>query len=231
MPLETGREKEKILTGSVRRGFGRLTDKEYEQYLNKTARELDRELNLYNEKDPRSIQALRTRTLATVRERVRQTVKSQLDLMRGAQERGEGAEVFRSRIDQDIRSKMEELLKGSVDMNQLSFRVSSSADTLLDFAGGVDCFVDMIRKRADGKDEVLSTTLVDLKSMGQKERQRPRADKLTDVIFYYQPGWVTKGPGGKAQISPSFFNSADYRDFIDQVAEHLFHQARYFNKI
>ena len=197
MPIVDGRQREKFLTGEVaglspsRKNvslhmFEPLTDRQYEAVLNDTARELNKKLNIYDGSE-RATRILRARTLATVREKVRMSLDPRLRFLRENQKTPDLKNDFETALRQDILLKIQGLAGSSFDPKRFKINLFSAAETLLDFGGGVDCFVEL------GNDlgGVSSTCLIDLKSKGRRGEHQHK-DKLTDVIFYYNPGLVNR---------------------------------------
>ena len=87
------------------------------------------------------------------------------------------------------------------DGERYDLRFFSSADTILDYAGGFDCWVELVDLKID---RVLKTVKIDITI--NPEKHSP--GQMADAVLYVDPKYADASAKGK--ISPDFFQSNEY---------------------
>ena len=98
------------------------------------------------------------------------------------------------------------------DDQKYEIRFYSAVDTILDYGGSFDCWVEIYDLQ---NKKVLKTVKIDITS--NPEKQFPGG--MADIILYFDPKYLNARSKGK--ISPDFFQDTDYKNFLRAVSKNI----------
>ena len=153
--------------------------------------------------------------IGKIRSWLRVNLQSQMDEVRNGQKEKDPSNPTKNYFAQNLLADLDERLGNISDIGEeqrYDLRFYSAVDTILDYAGGFDCWVE-IYDLQDKK--VLKTVKIDITSNPEKHF----AGGMAERVLYVDPKYID--PKARGKISPDFFEGTEYINLLNAVSKDI----------
>lgn len=214
-----GKNREKIISGTLKEGI----TKSYEEF----SLEIEKKKNIIKNNNPHMSEKIAyDHTIATIRNALRDNLEDNLEEIRVNQVEKNPANpdnLFASTLLNSIREELSDELGRTFEEN-FEVKFYSSVDHDIDYALGVDCWVELVKKENNKSESVIESYFIDLTSNNQKGGLSGQT--LANIIFFYDAKNINSETG-RNNVNMELIFSDEFDELVEMISDEFKNAIKY----